>query len=192
MSVHSLMPCMSSHQNIILESEDAMTALIGLGANLASDLGSPTESIYLALLELGRLSLTEICASALYESEAIGCPPGSPNFINAVVAISLPRDHDAEVLLDLLQNIERDFGRAFNRQSNAPRSLDLDLLCFGSTVISSPRLDLPHPRATLRRFVLEPLAEIAPDLILPGQIVPVRELLDCLPPKPWVRRLSGI
>ena len=169
-----------------------MTALIGLGANLASDFGSPAESICLALFELGRLSQTEICASALYESEAVGCPPGSPNFINAVVAISLPSAHGAEELLDLLQIIEKDFGRAFDPQSNAPRSLDLDLLCFGSTTRSSPRLDLPHPRATLRRFVLEPLAEIAPDLILPGQIEPVRELLDCLPPKPWVRRLSGI
>ena len=191
MSAHLLMPCMSSHLNIILESEDFVTALIGLGANLSSDLGSPAELVRQALLKLGTISQQEIQASALYESEAMDCPPGSPNFINAVAVIFSPRGYGAETLLDQLQAIEKEFGRDARPQTNAPRTLDLDLLCFGAAQSSSPRLELPHPRAASRRFVLEPLAELAPNLILPGQIVPVQVLLEGLPSQPWVRKLSN-
>lgn len=82
-----------------------------------------------------------------------------------------------ELLLEALQEIERHFGRQPRVAVNEPRPLDLDLVAFGGQTRSSPLLKLPHPRAHLRRFVLSPLSELAPDLVLPGQKLPVRELL---------------
>ena len=86
----------------------------------------------------------------------------------------------AEELLTRLQVLEKEFGRAPKVVLNEARPLDLDLIAFGDEVRHSPALILPHPRAHLRRFVLAPLAEIAPDLILPGQKKSVRELLQTL------------
>jgi 2-amino-4-hydroxy-6-hydroxymethyldihydropteridine diphosphokinase len=83
-----------------------------------------------------------------------------------------------------LQALEKEFGREPKKVLNEARPLDLDLIAFGNHTCVTPRLTLPHPRATQRRFVLEPLAEIAPDLVLPGQTRTVKELLAELPPLP--------
>lgn len=93
----------------------------------------------------------------------------------------VPRNHETpDSLLKKLQDLEKEFGRAPKKVFNEPRPLDLDLIAFGSEVRSTSELTLPHPRAHLRRFVLEPLAEIAPDLVLPGQGRPVAALLQDL------------
>src|SRR5688572_16615348 len=115
--------------------------------------------------------------SSLWESSPVDCPPGSPMFVNAAVMIEPTSDETPESLLTKLQAIEREFGRLPKAVLNEPRPLDLDLIAFGFEVRSSPQLTLPHPRAHRRRFVLEPLNEIAPDLLLPGQIKPIRQLL---------------
>jgi 2-amino-4-hydroxy-6-hydroxymethyldihydropteridine diphosphokinase len=94
-----------------------------------------------------------------------------------------------ESLLANLQGLEKEFGRQPKVAPNEPRSLDLDLIAFGAEVRSTPRLTLPHPRAHLRRFVLEPLNEIASDLLLPGQTTPIRQLLANLRTGEIVRRL---
>ena len=108
------------------------------------------------------------------------CPPGSPIFLNAVVGL-MPRPGESpESLLAKLQAIERDFGRHPKRVLNEPRPLDLDLIAFGNETRNSAALALPHPRAHQRWFVLKPLCEIAPELILPGQLQSVRQLLDDL------------
>jgi 2-amino-4-hydroxy-6-hydroxymethyldihydropteridine diphosphokinase len=86
-----------------------------------------------------------------------------------------------QFLLRRLQELEKEFGRRPKKIPNEPRVLDLDLIAFGSQIVNSPELVLPHPRAHLRRFVLEPLNEIAPDFVLPGQKKSVRELLSSLP-----------
>jgi 2-amino-4-hydroxy-6-hydroxymethyldihydropteridine diphosphokinase len=83
-----------------------------------------------------------------------------------------------------LQELEREFGRRPKQVLNEPRPLDLDLIAFGAETRQAAALVLPHPRAHLRRFVLQPLAEIAPDLVLPGQGKPVLDLLLALPPDP--------
>ena len=83
-----------------------------------------------------------------------------------------------ETLLQKLQEIERDFGRQPKKVLNEPRPLDLDLIAFGEEVRSTPELRLPHPRAHLRKFVLGPLAELAPDLLLPGHQLSVSALLS--------------
>jgi 2-amino-4-hydroxy-6-hydroxymethyldihydropteridine diphosphokinase len=82
-----------------------------------------------------------------------------------------------------------EFGRASKTILNEPRILDLDLIVFGNETRNSPELILPHPRAHLREFVLQPLSEIAPELILPGQGITVSQLLAALPGDEMVRRL---
>jgi len=96
-------------------------------------------------------------------------------------------DESPESLLLKLQTIENEFGRMRKTVLNEPRPLDLDLIAFGQERRSTERLVLPHPRAHLRRFVLQPLNEIAPDFILPGQSISVRELLKQLPEDPTIR-----
>jgi 2-amino-4-hydroxy-6-hydroxymethyldihydropteridine diphosphokinase len=138
--------------------------------------------------------LQEICAqpllcSSLWQSTPVDCPPGSRPFVNAAVALEPAAHETPESLLTKLQEIEREFGRRPKKVLNEPRPLDLDLITFGSEVRSGPQLTLPHPRAHHRRFVLEPLNEIAPELILPGQTKPIRQLLAELVNDEVVRKL---
>jgi 2-amino-4-hydroxy-6-hydroxymethyldihydropteridine diphosphokinase len=91
--------------------------------------------------------------------------------------------------LDKLKALETEFGRQPNAVLNAPRSLDLDLIAFRQEERATERLTLPHPRAHQRRFVLQPLSELAADLVLPGQILNVRQLLDTLDSMEKVERL---
>ena len=161
-------------------------ACIALGSNQ----GDSTAIIRQAIGRLQQLSPVALRASSLWRSTPIDCPPGSPPFINAVVAL-IPRPGDTpESLLAKLQEIEREFGRAPKQVLNEPRPLDLDLLVFGNEVRSQPELTLPHPRAHLRQFVLAPLAEIAPENRLPGQTRTVQELFAMAPADPELRRLA--
>lgn len=112
-------------------------------------------------------------------------------FINAAVAFEAEADETPESLLQKLQALEKEFGRQPKQVPNEPRPLDLDLIAFGTEVRATPTLTLPHPRAHLRRFVLAPLAEVAPDFVLPGQRKTIRQLLESLPPDPSLRRLRS-
>jgi 2-amino-4-hydroxy-6-hydroxymethyldihydropteridine diphosphokinase len=127
------------------------------------------------------LSAALLSRSSLIKTIPMYCPPGSPAFINAVVGLQPHPDETPQTLLRKLMQIEAEFGRKRGKVRNAPRPLDLDLIAFGSRIVDSPELILPHPRARLRRFVLEPLNEIAPDFVLPGQTKSIRELLRLLP-----------
>jgi 2-amino-4-hydroxy-6-hydroxymethyldihydropteridine diphosphokinase len=98
-------------------------------------------------------------------------------------------DETPESLLGKLQALEKEFGRQPKKILNEPRPLDLDLIAFGSERRVSNSLTLPHPRAHLRRFVLLPLSEIAPDLVLPGQTKSVSQLLAELPAGESVEKL---
>ena len=94
-----------------------------------------------------------------------------------MVALSPRAGETPESLLEKLQTLEKEFGRKTKKVLNEPRPLDLDLIAFGQEFRSTPRLTVPHPRAHERRFVLQPLNEIAPDLILTGQTQTVAQLL---------------
>ena len=119
--------------------------------------------------------------SSLWRSAPEACPPGSTEFINAAVTFPVREGETPESLLAALLALETEFGRQPKQIPNESRPLDLDLLAFGNEVRRSPTLTLPHPRAHLRRFVLAPLSELAPDLILPGQMQTVGTLLALLP-----------
>jgi 2-amino-4-hydroxy-6-hydroxymethyldihydropteridine diphosphokinase len=147
-------------------------AYVALGSNL----GSPRETVLRAMARLQEFSDRPILRSSLYETDPVDCPPGSPKFVNAVVGLVPRADEIPESLLQKLQGLERELGRQSKRVHNEARPLDLDLIAFGDEVRNTSELMLPHPRAHTRRFVLEPLAEIAPDIILPGQTQNVRDL----------------
>jgi 2-amino-4-hydroxy-6-hydroxymethyldihydropteridine diphosphokinase len=128
--------------------------------------------------------------SSLLETTPVDCPPGSANFVNAVVGLTPRAGETPESLLRRLRELENEFGRVPKKILNEARPLDLDIISFGNEIRATAELILPHPRAHLRRFVLEPLAEIAPDLILPGRGRPVAELLRQLTSAEIVRKLK--
>ncbi len=155
--------------------------VVSLGSNLATAHGSPRSTLDAALSCLQDFSVEKIHCSSLWETAPEDCPEGSPPFVNAI-AIFKPRGDETPLsLLQKLQALEIKFGRSRVTMQNAPRTLDLDLICFGDTRLQTPALTLPHPRAHLRSFVLRPLAELAPGLHIPGQALSVAELLAGLP-----------
>jgi 2-amino-4-hydroxy-6-hydroxymethyldihydropteridine diphosphokinase len=130
------------------------TAYIALGSNLGDRWGTLSAAVRRLRAEPG---LRVIDSSERYETAPLDCPPGSGDFLNAVVAVETDRDpHD---LLHLLLRIERQFGRV-RTEPNSPRTLDLDLILYGDRVITTPELTIPHPRMHERDFVLAPLAEL--------------------------------
>lgn len=137
-------------------------AYVGLGANI----GEPRRQLLGALEELDRLPGTRLRArSSLYRSAPVGYA-AQPDFLNAVAA--LDTELEPAALLDALQAIEAGHGRERSFR-NAPRTLDLDLLLYGERIERTDRLTLPHPRMHERSFVLQPLAEIAPEAAVPGR-----------------------
>ena len=149
-------------------------AFVALGSNLNGDLDSPASQVIRAFQAIDNLPKTKLIkTSSLYQSAPLGYA-SQPDFTNAVVEIST--QFTPEALLDALLNIENEAGRE-RTFSNAPRVLDLDLLLYDDLVLHTNKLTLPHPRMHERGFVLLPLAEIAPDLIIPngGNVVKLAE-----------------
>jgi 2-amino-4-hydroxy-6-hydroxymethyldihydropteridine diphosphokinase len=161
-----------------------LVAFIALGSNL----GKPRETVLQAMDHLQKLSDEPVMKSSLWSTSPVDCPPGSPSFVNAVVGLAPRRGETPDSLLKQLLKLEKNFGRLPKRIINEPRTLDLDLIAFGSETRQTKRLTLPHPRAHLRTFVLQPLSQLAPDLVLPGQRKSVQELLDALPADKKMRR----
>ena len=144
-------------------------AYVALGSNLQDPVGQ----VRSGLAALGRLPGTRLdMHSSLYRTAPVG-KPDQPHFINAVARLDTHLDPDR--LMQGLFAIEREHGRE-RGEPNAPRTLDLDLLLYGEQVIGREALTVPHPRMHERAFVLVPLAELAPDLAIPGDGT-VRDLL---------------
>jgi len=161
-----------------------MEAILSLGSNL----GDRCAHLTAALDALASLPHTRlVAASRLYDTEPV-LPAGSapqPAFLNAIVVLETTLEvHD---LSTRMHAIEDRLGRLRTAERPAPRIIDIDLICCGAQVLDEPCLRLPHPRAASRRFVCAPLAEVRPDLVLPGQTRTVRDLLAALPCVPGVR-----
>lgn len=155
-----------------------------VGLSLGSNSGDRLALLEQACDELSAL-FGDLRLSRVYETEPVGCPAGSPAFLNACVELytALP----PQELLEHCQQIESKLGRSRSGVYGEPRSCDIDILYYGESRLNTAELCLPHPRAHLRRFVLAPLCDIDPTLTLPGQSRSVAELLAALPEEPAVQ-----
>jgi 2-amino-4-hydroxy-6-hydroxymethyldihydropteridine diphosphokinase len=160
-------------------------AFVALGSNL----GDSRKIILNAMARLQNFSDEPILKSSLWQTSPVNCPPDSPKFVNAVAGLIPKENETPESLLKKMRELEKEFGRAPKTVLNAPRPLDLDLIAFGNEIRRLPELALPHPRAHLRRFVLQPLSEMASDFILPGQGMTVSQLLTELSSEEILTRL---
>ena len=161
------------------------------GIALGSNLGDRLAPFRLGLHEvLARLEGAHLVAAApVYETAPVDCPPGSLSFYNSVVEISSPLAPHA--MHKVLQAVERLLGRPQERERNAPRPLDLDILYAGRLRLDDETLTIPHPRLHQRRFVLQPLADIRPHLVLPGHTQTVAQMLGSLTDDPTqVKRVA--
>ena len=150
-----------------------MRTAVALGSNL----GDRLENLRVARRQIIDLDEVQppILSSGIYETEPVNCERGASKFLNAVVEFDYKGD--SEQLLEQVVQIEESLGRRRDHQKNVSRTIDIDLLYCGDRQIDSERLHLPHPRMHLRKFVLQPLADIRPDLVLRSQKKTVRELL---------------
>ncbi|MBN4057257.1 MULTISPECIES: 2-amino-4-hydroxy-6-hydroxymethyldihydropteridine diphosphokinase [Pseudoalteromonas] len=138
------------------------TVYLGLGANL----NAPRKQIHAAVAAIKALKDVEfVCVSHDYASKPMG-PQDQPDYVNAVACVKTALE--PEQLLDLTQAIELEHGRVRKEERWGPRTLDIDILLFGNDVIDTPRLTVPHYGLTEREFVVYPLFEIAPTLVLPN------------------------
>ncbi len=164
------------------------------GIALGSNLGDRLSFLKAAFDGLCAISTPEepVLVAAVYQTEPRFCQPGSPVFLNTVVEIDFLGD--AEWLLAKTQALEAKLGRAALAERNAPRVIDIDILYLGEGSCENSDLVLPHPRLTERRFVLQPLTDIRPDLLLPGECLPIAQLLENLQSDepPLVRIQDGL
>lgn len=149
---------------------------IALGSNLGDRLGHLRE----ACRQIKGLALAdgEFRTALIYQTDPKDCPPDSPDFLNTV--IEMEYEGSAADLLRDTRKIEQAMGRERREERNAPRVIDLDLLYVGEEQCASEELELPHPRIAERRFVLQPLVDIRPHMVLPGEKVTVAEQLAML------------
>jgi 2-amino-4-hydroxy-6-hydroxymethyldihydropteridine diphosphokinase len=147
---------------------------VALGGNLGN-----SQAVFRAAIDkLAANGVKNIKMSSLMRSNAENCPPGSPDFTNA--ALTGEWAASPQELLELCQQTEIAAGRPEKHGFNVPRTLDLDIILFGNEIIDTETLQVPHPRAAERLFVLKPLAEIAPDWIFPDSGKTVEKTLASL------------
>ena len=151
-------------------------AFIALGSNLGDRRGT-LEGAVAALSSTSGVVVRKV--SSFHETEPVGGPPGQGLFLNAAAVLETSLDPFG--LLQVLREIEERFGRTRTVRWGE-RTLDLDLLLFDDRIVDTPELTVPHPRLTERRFVLEPLAEVAPDAVEPVTKRTINDLLADLAP----------
>ncbi len=164
-----------------------MKAYVGLGSNL----GDRESQIRTAIEQIALLPETQLVqGSSLYDTTPVG-ELDQPNFLNAVAVFET--ELEPRVFLWNLLLIERRLGRVRRADSRyGPRTIDLDLLIHGDTILDEPGITLPHPEIARRAFVLVPLVEVDPHLVHPALGVPVSTLLDRVEARPSIRRTSKL
>jgi 2-amino-4-hydroxy-6-hydroxymethyldihydropteridine diphosphokinase len=165
-----------------------MRAGIALGSNIEPRLA------YLQAARRSVFSLHSgtrpILCSKIYETSPVDCPADSPLFLNA--ALEFSSKMQPQELLSKLKSIERALGRPPTQERNSPRTIDIDLLYCDDIALSEPSLTIPHPQIARRRFVLQPLADIRPELILPRYTKNVQELLSELTDDEIVKKYCDV
>jgi 2-amino-4-hydroxy-6-hydroxymethyldihydropteridine diphosphokinase len=163
-----------------------MRTAVALGSNL----GDRLENLRTARQRIGDLADVQppILSSAIYETEPIDCEPRAAKFLNAVIEFDY--EGDPIRLFEQLLDVEESLGRKRDHPKNVSRTIDIDLLYCGDRQIDSERLRLPHPRMHLRRFVLQPLADIRSNLVLPNQRKAIADYLAALEGSGEVVRLK--
>jgi 2-amino-4-hydroxy-6-hydroxymethyldihydropteridine diphosphokinase len=154
----------------------SVVAYIGFGANL----GARETAFHGALQALAALPRTDVRGnSRLYETDPVGLVDRGPVFLNAVIEVET--DLSAADLMAAMGRIELDLGKAPDHRSDRSRVIDLDLLLYGDQIVREPGITVPHARMHARAFVLVPLDELAPDVMVPMVDRSVRDLLQDLP-----------
>ena len=154
--------------------------------SLGSNLGERAENLRTAIARLRDLGEV-VAVSSFYETEPVEVA-SQPWFMNC--AVKLDTEKMPRQLISGILNLEQDMGRQ-RKQPKGPRAIDLDILLFGGSIVEMKGLTIPHPRMHERRFVLEPLAEIAADIRHPVLKYSIRELRDALPPGQTVKKLPA-
>ncbi len=165
-----------------------MTALLSLGSNLGDRLANLRAAF--AVLE-AEIPHTTFVTAPVYETEPVDVPEKwkGQSYLNTAARIDT--DLSPDELSVTVHAIEDKLGRK-RIGYHAPRTIDIDIVAFGDARSSRPDLKLPHPEAASRRFVLQPLADIVPDFILPGQTRTIAELLAALPPEGRISRQNPV
>jgi 2-amino-4-hydroxy-6-hydroxymethyldihydropteridine diphosphokinase len=161
------------------------------GLSLGSNMGDRLAHLQSAQMQISKLSgISHITCSPIYETAAVGVRPEYQDmaYLNAVLVVTAAIE--PKVLSDAIHAIEDDLGRVRTEDQFAPRPIDIDILYAGETLSEDDDLTLPHPRWAERRFVVQPLADVRPDLVFPGDNSTVREVLSQLPADPAVRCYS--
>jgi len=145
--------------------------------SLGSNLGDRLENLREARRQIVELASVRppVVSAGIYETEPVDCEPGASKFLNTVIEFDF--EGNPVQLLEQLVRIEQSLGRKRDHPKNVSRRIDIDLLYCGDRQIDNEQLQLPHPRMHLRKFVIQPLADFHPDLVLPGRTRTVRELL---------------
>lgn len=159
--------------------------------SLGSNLGDRLANLRLAAALVAALPGVRVLAAApLYETDPVGTRPEYAHlkYLNTVLIVEAPPDLDT--LSRAVHAIEDELGRVRTEDRNAPRTIDIDILYAGAVTRADGHLDLPHPRWAQRRFVVQPLADVRPDLTIPGTQLTVSAVLAALPPGERVRRMA--
>lgn len=154
--------------------------------SLGSNIGDREQQLHNAISQLGSLGRVT-ATSSIYETQPVDFTE-QPWFLNCVIALETSKS-PADLMAEILK-IEKEMGRRRTREKG-PRPIDIDILLFGDMVLNTPELIIPHPAMANRRFVLEPLAEIAPQALHPVLNATIRELLDRLSSGQIVRRVKA-
>ena len=155
---------------------------VSVGIALGSNMGDRNAELDAGISLLRILSIDRLVReSPRIETKPVNCPPGSPPFLNSVAELVVDSVMFPPLnLFGCLEEFEIERGRCPLRDVNSPRPLDLDIIYYGIEKFEQMGLIIPHPRAHVRRFVLEPLSHLHPDFVLPGQTKTVKELLAAL------------
>jgi len=178
--------------NPVVESAVAFNKNMRTAVGLGSNIGNRLENLRTArqrILEIHGVH-PPVFSSRIYETDPVNCEAGASKFLNAVIEFEF--DGHPIKLLEETGRIEESLGRDRHHAKNVSRIIDIDLLYFGDHQIDSEQLRLPHPRMHLRQFVLQPLSDIRPDMILPNQKQTIRRLLAESDPSEGVVRLMKV